>query len=128
VGLLLCGRAPQPEPATHAVTPPRRPPTLALTLPLALPLTRYATSTPTYVYRLSGSLSIDARDSDHFSRYLNHHAQPNLHAKVSRTSKPLPEPEPEPEPDPDRNPDPDPDPDQVNRTSKPARIDFFAIR
>ena len=33
VGLLLCGRAPQPEPATHAVTPPRRPPTLALPLP-----------------------------------------------------------------------------------------------
>ena len=48
-------------------------------------LTRYAASKPTYVYRLSGSLSIDARDSDHFSRYLNHHAQPNLHAKVGRT-------------------------------------------
>ena len=51
-------------------------------------LTRYAASTPTYVYRLSSTLSIDARDSTHFSRYINHHAQPNLHAKVNRRSTP----------------------------------------
>ena len=50
-------------------------------------LTRYATETPTYVYRLSSSFSIDARDTSHFSRYINHHAQPNLHAKVDRRSQ-----------------------------------------
>ncbi len=50
-------------------------------------LTRYARATPTYVYRLSHSLSVDAASSSHFSRYINHDSHPNLHAKVDRRAE-----------------------------------------
>ena len=49
-------------------------------------LLRYRFETPTYVYRLSRSLSIDSRDTSHFSRYINHDSHPNLHAKVNRSA------------------------------------------
>ena len=44
---------------------------------------------------------------------------------------PNPDPNPDPDPGPDPNAKPDPKPNlhaKVNRTSTPARIDFFAIR
>lgn len=47
-------------------------------------LTRYAGEEPVYVYKLDRSFSIDARDSTHFSRYINHDARPNLHASISK--------------------------------------------
>lgn len=48
-------------------------------------LVRYAgDDDPVYVYKLNGSFSIDARDSTHFSRLINHDARPNLHASVSK--------------------------------------------
>jgi len=44
---------------------------------------RYSSSLPVYVYSLgSGGGAIDARDSRHFSRLVNHHEDANLHAVV----------------------------------------------
>ncbi|KAL1506954.1 hypothetical protein AB1Y20_007818 [Prymnesium parvum] len=50
-------------------------------------LDRYAAEPPVYVYRLSASWSIDARASTHFSRWINHDAQPNLHARPSASRR-----------------------------------------
>ena len=48
-------------------------------------LTRYAGAPdPVYVYKLNRSFSIDASDSTHFSRLINHDARPNLHASISK--------------------------------------------
>jgi hypothetical protein len=50
-------------------------------------LDRYANERPSYVYRLSASLSIDARDSTHHSRYINHDATPNLQVSISKLER-----------------------------------------
>uniref|UniRef100_A0A7S2J3H0 SET domain-containing protein n=1 Tax=Haptolina brevifila TaxID=156173 RepID=A0A7S2J3H0_9EUKA len=42
---------------------------------------------PVYVYRLGARKVIDARDSRHWSRLINHHQDPNLHAVVSTASE-----------------------------------------
>ena len=47
-------------------------------------LVRYAREEPVFVFRLTQSLSIDARDSVHFSRFINHDARPNLKFVVSK--------------------------------------------
>ena len=47
-------------------------------------LKRYLHEKPRFVYRLSPTHGIDARDSSHFSRYINHDQRPNLHAVVSK--------------------------------------------
>jgi hypothetical protein len=49
---------------------------------------RYFSSVPVYVYSLgSGGGAIDARDSTHFSRLINHNEAANLHAIVSAAEK-----------------------------------------
>lgn len=50
-------------------------------------ISRYRNEQPKYVYRLNTSHAIDARDSVHFSRYINHNARPNLHAEVSAETR-----------------------------------------
>jgi len=54
------------------------------TLSLSQLLARYRLEPPVYVYRLSATRSIDARNSSHFSRYINHDASPNLQVSVDR--------------------------------------------
>ena len=56
-------------------------------LSLSQLLERYATEPPVYVFRLSSTTSIDARNSSHFSRFINHDAHPNLQISVSKASK-----------------------------------------
>mmetsp|Transcript_70733 Transcript_70733/g.157339 ORF Transcript_70733/g.157339 Transcript_70733/m.157339 type:complete len:165 (-) Transcript_70733:374-868(-) len=56
-------------------------------LSLSQLLERYASETPVYVYRLSATWSIDARNSTHVSRYINHDARPNLQVIVSKAEQ-----------------------------------------